>query len=192
MRAGNVEHISRLGKAGEAAAQFAHQRLAVGDRGAEMRGARREIAVMQIIGLDPRLDESAHQGGERIDVVVDAFEQHALADHRNSPIDQPFASRARLKRQFPGVIGVQRDIDGLVVPAGQRLGHRIGDALGRGDGQARVPAQDFHMRDRGERLRRLREPARRQGERIAPRQHHFPNFFMRADIIQRRLEFRLA
>ena len=74
MRAGNVEHIGRLREPGKLAAQLAHQRLTFGNRRAKMRRAGREIAVMQIIGLDPRLDESAHQRGQRFDVVVDALQ----------------------------------------------------------------------------------------------------------------------
>src|SRR6202521_3486696 len=60
----NVEHVGRLRQARQAPAQLAHQALAGLDRGAEMRGAGREIAMMQIIGLDPALDEGAHEAGE--------------------------------------------------------------------------------------------------------------------------------
>ena len=84
---------------------------------AEMRGARREIGVVQIIGLHPRLDEAAHQRLQRLDVVVDALQQHALADHRDAGVDQPPAGGARLGRQLARMVGVQRDIDGLVVAA---------------------------------------------------------------------------
>ena len=48
----------------KAAAQRAHQRLALGDAGAQMRRAGREIGVVQVIGLDPALDQRSHQRAE--------------------------------------------------------------------------------------------------------------------------------
>src|SRR5277367_5892347 len=41
----NVEHIIRLAQAGNSPPQASHQFLAVGERGAQMRGTGREIAV---------------------------------------------------------------------------------------------------------------------------------------------------
>ena len=55
---GNVEHIGRLAQARIAAAQRAHECLAFGDGGAQMRRAGREIGVMQVIGLDAALDQA--------------------------------------------------------------------------------------------------------------------------------------
>ena len=52
------ENMRRAGPAPTAGRECAHQRLALGDRGAEMRGAKGEVAVVQIIGLDARLDEA--------------------------------------------------------------------------------------------------------------------------------------
>jgi hypothetical protein len=49
-------------------------------------GAGREIGMMQIIGLDARLDErrisSAATG-----IVIDTLQQHRLADHDDAGID---------------------------------------------------------------------------------------------------------
>ncbi|GCC46807.1 hypothetical protein chiPu_0030895, partial [Chiloscyllium punctatum] len=49
--AGNVEHVIRLTKSGDAPAQGPHQLLPGFDRGAQMRGAGRKVAMVQIIGL---------------------------------------------------------------------------------------------------------------------------------------------
>lgn len=64
----NVEHVGRQREAGQAAAQFAHQRLALGNRGSEMRGAGRQIAVVQVVGLDAtfHLDMRDLEDGVRI------------------------------------------------------------------------------------------------------------------------------
>src|SRR5438128_393749 len=79
----NVEHIGRLAQPRIAPAQDTHQILTACDRGAKMTGARRQVAVMQIIGFYPALDEGAHELGKGIGIVVDAGEQDRLAEHRN-------------------------------------------------------------------------------------------------------------
>src|SRR5437016_5036146 len=61
MPARNVEHIGGLAETGIAAVQRAHEPLSLLDRGAQMRGPRREIAMMEIVGLDSGLDQGAHQ-----------------------------------------------------------------------------------------------------------------------------------
>ena len=124
-----------------------------------MRGAGREIGVVQVIGLHPRLDEGAHQRLQRVGVVVDALQQHALADQSRAGVDQPPAGGARLVRQLARMVGVQRDIDRLVVAVAERAGHRLGHPLRRGDRQAGVPAQHLDMRDR----RQRRSSSRRGG-----------------------------
>ena len=71
MAAGNVEHIGRLAQAGGAAVERAHERLPSRDRGAQMGGAGREIAMVEVVGLDPAFDQGAHQTRERRRIVVD-------------------------------------------------------------------------------------------------------------------------
>ena len=56
--AGNVQHVGRLAQAGQPAAQRAHQLLAALDRGAQVRRAGREIAVMQVVRLDAAFDQA--------------------------------------------------------------------------------------------------------------------------------------
>src|SRR5262245_59011824 len=77
--AGDVEHIGRLTEAGQAPVQTAHQGLAFGDRGAQMRRAGRKVAVVEVVGLDAALDERPHQRAEGFGVIVHAAQQHTLA-----------------------------------------------------------------------------------------------------------------
>ena len=100
-------------------------------------------------------------------------------------LDQPPARRTRFHRQLAGMIGVQRDVDGLFMALGQRPRERRADALGRGDGQPRMPAQHFDVRDRRERPGDYREPARRKRQRIAAGEHDLPDFRTGGDIIER-------
>ena len=65
MAAGDVEHVGRHGEPREPRAQEPHQLLAPRDRNPPVRRAGREVAVVQVIGFDPRLDEGAHQRFER-------------------------------------------------------------------------------------------------------------------------------
>src|SRR6266576_6478464 len=93
--AGNIEHICRLAQSGHPPPQGAHQFLAVLERGAQVRGARREIAVMQVIGFYSAFDEGPHQRLQCGGIVVDAAQQHGLADHRNPGVDDAGAGGAR-------------------------------------------------------------------------------------------------
>ena len=75
--AGNIEHVFRLAQAGHPAAQAsASIACPCSMRGAQMRGAGREIAVVQVIGFDPAFDESPHQRFQRRRIVIDAAQQH--------------------------------------------------------------------------------------------------------------------
>src|ERR1700737_4494324 len=52
----NIEHIFRLAQTGHPSPQCTHQFLPVPQRRAQMRGAGREIAMMQVIGFDAAFD----------------------------------------------------------------------------------------------------------------------------------------
>jgi len=87
--AGNIEHIIRLAQARDAASQTAHQFLPLCDRGAQMRGSRRQIAMVQVIGFDPAFDESPHQGFERCGIVAISNQQvrHTMRDEIHCTTD---------------------------------------------------------------------------------------------------------
>src|SRR5689334_4360958 len=87
MPARNVEHIGRLAQPGYTATQGANKRLAIRDCRAQMAGTGREIAMVQVVGLDAVLDQRSHQRRERVRIVVDAAQEHALAEHRQARID---------------------------------------------------------------------------------------------------------
>ena len=62
-------------------------------------------------------------------IVVDAAQQHRLADHDDAGIDQPGAGRARLRREFTRMVGVKGHIGGLArrfQGSNQRSVHVIG------------------------------------------------------------------
>src|SRR6266702_8168204 len=94
--AGNVEHVIRLAQPGDPPSQVTHQLLTVLKRGAQMRRTGREIAVMQVIGFYAAFDKSPHQRFQRCHIVINATQQHRLADHRNPGVDHGGARSARL------------------------------------------------------------------------------------------------
>src|SRR5262245_199646 len=102
----NVEHVGWLAQPGIAAAQGAHHRLALANAGAEMPGAGRKIAMMQVVRLDAALDEGPHQLAQGLGIVIDAAQQHALAQHRDAGIDEPGAGRARGAAHFARMVGM--------------------------------------------------------------------------------------
>ena len=59
--AGYVENIGRLAETGEISPQSGNDSLALFDRQPEMAGAGGKIGMVQVIGLDARLNKGAHQ-----------------------------------------------------------------------------------------------------------------------------------
>ncbi len=112
-----------------------------------MRGAGREIAMMQVVRLDPAFDQRAHQRAERLRIVVDACEQHRLAQHGNAGVDHPRARLARRFSQLAGVIGMQHHVCGLALRF-ERADELRRDPSRFGDRHAGVDADDFDVRDR--------------------------------------------
>ncbi len=78
-----------------------------------MARAWRKIPVMQIVGLHAGFDEGPHKGLERIRIVIDAAQEHGLADDRNTAIDEGRNGAACGSREFARMVGMQRHVDGL-------------------------------------------------------------------------------
>ena len=53
--------------------QTTHDPDAGGRRGAKMVGAPGEIGLEQIVGFDPDLEQSQHQGLDAVKIVIDPF-----------------------------------------------------------------------------------------------------------------------
>jgi len=82
-----------LRQSGHAPAQRAHQRLAFGNRGAEMHVPAQDRRGAGNDGL-MRHSTNAASRAQRFDVVVHAAQQHRLADHRDAGIDDARAGGA--------------------------------------------------------------------------------------------------
>ena len=93
---GQVQHIDRIADARETRAQRGGQRLALGDGGAPMRHAAREIAVVEVVGF---YAEAVHQFPakllQHLDAVVHALQEDALVEENEAALP---ATRGR---QFP-------------------------------------------------------------------------------------------
>jgi hypothetical protein len=135
--AGNVDHECGLAKAGDMAAERLDQSLRLGQRNPEVCGARRWVELMQIVWRDAGCDAGAEQVSERIAGIVDATQQNRLAHQRNAVGGEAPASRAGVRCQFAGVIGVDGDIN-LGRAVFQRRCKRCGnvgrDCIGRHHG----------------------------------------------------------
>src|SRR4029453_8733425 len=57
----DIQDVGRLAEAGGALSQAPHQRLALRERGPEVRRAGRQVSVVQVVRLDPQLHEPPHQ-----------------------------------------------------------------------------------------------------------------------------------
>ena len=182
--AGNIEHIGRLAQAGQTSAKAAHQLLSGRDIGAQMRGAGREIAVMQVVRLDPAFDQRAHQIAHDLRRIVDALQQHRLRKQRNAGIGQARAGRARAAAQFARMIDVHGDICRLALDL-QRPHQLRRDARRIGDRNACMNAHDLDVIDLRKRLHHRAQPPRRQHQWIAAGEDHFPDLRMAPDVVER-------
>src|SRR5438876_11574799 len=111
--AGEIEDITRLAKAGDTAAQGAHQRLPLPQIRPEMTGAAREIGMVEVIGLDPRGYQASEQAFEHRRVVVHALEEHGLAQERNAGLRELAAGRTECRRELSRMVRVDRDVERL-------------------------------------------------------------------------------
>ena len=136
---------------------------------------------MQVVRLDPVLDEGPHQGGQRVGVVVDAGEQHRLAHHRDPGIDEAGDRRARRVREFRRVVGVERH-EHRALEALERPDQRRVDPGRIDHGHAGVEPQNPDMRDRPQRRGDAPEPPGREHERVAAGDHHLPDLVAGGDV----------
>ncbi|MPL67282.1 hypothetical protein SDC9_12973 [bioreactor metagenome] len=182
--AGDVEHIARHRGAAQVPAQPGHQCPALGDRGAEMRGAAGEVAMMQVIGLHPVVLQHAEQADQRLVGVVHPAQQHRLRQHRHAAVDEPGDRRARFGREFLRVVGVQHHPDRGAQAREQR--HQTGvDAFGCDHRHPGVDAQRGDMGDRVEPGQHVGQAPVRERERVAPGQDHLADRRGGGDIGQR-------
>ena len=143
--------------------------------------------MVQVVRLDAAFDQRAHQRAERLRIVVDAGEQHRLAQHRDAGVDQPRAGLARGLGQFARMVGVQHHIGRLAL--GFERPHELRrDAGGIGGRHAAVHADHLDVRDRREPRHHLLEAPRGEHQRIAAGQHDLPDLRMRRDVAERAVE----
>ena len=88
MAARYVENVRRLADTRHPASQTAGELLTLLDAAPKMTRAVGPVRVVQIVGLDPVFDETAHQHFEHACVIVDATQQHALPEHRDTRIHE--------------------------------------------------------------------------------------------------------
>src|SRR5262245_6277967 len=149
-----VEYVSRLAQARHTAMERTHERLALRNRSAKVRGTGREITMMKVVGLYPAFDQGTHEFAESRLIVVDPAQKYRLAQHRNSGIDEPRARCARTRSEFARMVGVQHDVACFAGHL-QSCNERGRDAPRVDGGDARVQAHNLDMRDRCECLHDL-------------------------------------
>ena len=136
----DIQHIGRPGQPGDPAAQRGQQPPPLLDRHVEPRGPRRGIELVQVVRLHPRGQHGAEQRLQRRGAVVDAAQQHRLAEQR----DARAPARGAARRARPAVnsrawLACTTSQSGfsVAIAVGQRVGHpvRIGHRHARVDAQ---------------------------------------------------------
>ena len=130
----------------------------------------------------------AHQRCQRRGVVVDAAQQHRLADHRDAGIDEPGAAPRARRRQLARMVGVQRDIGRLAGRLAARATSAASTARARPTGTRVWKRTTFTCAIAASAPMIVAEPARRQDQRIAAGEDDLPDLRMRRDVGERRVE----
>ena len=141
-----------------------------------------ESRVVQVVGLDPRLDEAAHQRLERRRVVVDAGQQHGLAHHRHAGVDDPGAGGAGGGGQLARMVGVQRDVGGLASGCASPRPAPAVTVAGSATGTRVWKRTTFTCSISARRAISVGQPARREHQRIAAGQDHLPDRRVGGDV----------
>ena len=95
-----VDDVVRHRVAGGMAAQLRDDLEALLDRRAEVRRAADRVALVEVVRPDADHQQLVHQLLHRLDVVVDALEQHGLAAERNAGVGEPAAGLGDLGREL--------------------------------------------------------------------------------------------
>ena len=77
-----------------------------GDRGAQVRRAVDQVALIEVIRAHPAHQQFVHERFHRLDVIIDAGEQHALVAERDSGIRQPFECFFHFNRELARMVHV--------------------------------------------------------------------------------------
>ena len=190
MAAGDVEHVGRLTQARDPPAQRSDQRLALAQAGPELGRALGEVAVVEVVGFDPELDEPTKQALEHLGVGVDPPEQHGLGEHRDPGVDQARARSRGGGGQLAGVVGVQDHVDGGSDV--ERVEQGRVDPAAVDDRDPSVDADDPDVLDRVEGDEQAAELGRGQDQWVAAAEDDLPDLSVLADVGEGRVELGLA
>ena len=81
------------------------------------RGARCGVELVQVVGLDAGREHGAEQGLQRRGAVVDAAQQHGLAQQRHAGAAQAGEGGVRRGRELARVVGVEDQPERLATVA---------------------------------------------------------------------------
>ena len=161
-----------------------------GDGSAEVLNAFREVALIDIVGPYPRLDQLVNERLLNVGAVVDAPEQDGLVAERHAGVGEAGASRHRLRSQFVWVIEMGVDPDRMVLS--DHLTKLFGDPEGIGDRNPRAEPDDLDVVDRAQAGDDVFEAGVRQREGISPRDQDVSDLGRRPDVVERGVDGRLG
>jgi hypothetical protein len=182
--AGQVDDEVRHGVAGRVAAQAADDLQAALDRRAEVGRAGDRVALEQVVGLHAAGEQAVEQLLERLDAVVDPFQQHCLRAERQAGVGQPGAGLGGLGRELGRVGEVQAQPRPV---AAHHPGEGAGDPLRQDDGYLRADAEELDVADAAQPAEQPVELLVAQRERVAAGDEHVADLGVGLDVAQRPL-----
>ena len=156
--------------AGGVAAQPLHDLDALADRRPEVAGALDQVALVDVVGPDPVLDELVDERPLDVDAVVDAGEQDRLVAQRDAGAGQPVAGARDLGRDLVGVVEVEVHPERVVLR--QHLAQLVVDALRQEDRHARADADDLDVGDLAQAAQDRLEELGGEGQAVAAGDEH--------------------
>jgi hypothetical protein len=147
-----------------------------------VRGAPREIQLVEIIRSDPDRDQFPHKFYHEVGVIVDAFEEYRLACERDAGVGETPASRSRLRSNLGRVVEVSHQIEGVVL--GKESAEIGSDSLGQSAWDPGSEAENLHV---GNGAQRAEDPSKApviEEKGVAAGNEYVPNLSMVADVSQ--------
>ena len=144
-----------------------------------------QVALVEVVGPDPVLDEPVDERALDVDAVVHAGQEDRLVADRQAGLGQLVDRPAHLGRDLVRVVEVEVDPQRVVL-----LEHRaqlVVDPLGQEDRHPRADPDDLDVRDLAQPAEDRLEQLRRQGQAVAARDEDVPDLRGPAQVLELRL-----
>ena len=152
------------------------------DRRPEVAGALDQVALVQVVGADPVLDQLVDEVALDVHAVVDAGQEHGLVAHRQAGLGQPVDGTRDLGRDLVRVVEVEVDPQRVVLL--EHLAQLVVDPLGQEDRHARADPDDLDVGDLAQAAEDRLEELRGERQAVTAGDQHVADLRRPAQVLE--------